>query len=344
MSKNENKNDKSVIRLAFAIFFGVVVIFFLITYFLGKQSFVETLKFNLLLWGFFIVLALLYICIEILISGSLDIFKDRFIKSEPIKMFLIITSPIITPAIFLFFALKFNWTHDIYSNITHSLLLTAAYLFYWGVILFVIGAIIKFIKCLFHPSEKKHLGHMWFDLFSGWYVNSTSKDIKGNILLTLFIVSLMFTIFTFSNNNFVHLLGCYDVDTLSPGTYSYYVKATSQKGKTYTLPAKVIIHDEGGYSIKNVYFKNGGYLYFATDDPVSLSETFSAEDQSEREWDIKLTNKTVKTNKFKVSSLYRTESILRYALYNLCLLVQIIRLFHYYRIWKKEKLLEHIEK
>lgn len=93
----------------------------------------------------------------------------------------------------------------------------------------------------------------------------------------------------FSNSHFVTMLGSRDIRTMPEGTYCYYVKATNEKGKTYTLPAKIEKINSTYYGIYNVYFKNGGYLYFEDSEYIKYSETLSTHDQSGKDWDIKLT-------------------------------------------------------
>ena len=107
------------------------------------------------------------------------------------------------------------------------------------------------------------------------------------------------------------------------GTYCYYVHATNEKGKTYTLPAKInkineIYVEEDNENVKkssytyyylnNIYFENGGYLYFDSD-YFEYSEEICATDQGGNEWKIQLTSqkafhpKVNETKPFKPTKL-----------------------------------------
>ena len=97
----------------------------------------------------------------------------------------------------------------------------------------------------------------------------------GESLLRIFIICLLSSfVILFSSPQFVIWCGSEDIRLMPEGTYCYYVYATNKKDKTYTLPAKIekgFDLDEFGdgeykyteyYRVRNVYFKNGGYLYF----------------------------------------------------------------------------------
>ena len=130
----------------------------------------------------------------------------------------------------------------------------------------------------------------------------------GTICISLisFIVSF---VILFSNNQFVILLGCEDIRVMPEGTYCYYVYATNENGKTYTLPAKIEKINRLQYFVENIYFKNGGYLYFSDGDYIEYEDTFTSWDQNENDWEIELTNKKVyhekvaETNPFKPHNL-----------------------------------------
>ncbi len=180
--------------------------------------------------------------------------------------------------------------------------------------------IISFFYALFAAIEvissiKKQSNTPALDLFYGNIKNLKNKAFLSSII-GLFICFLIL----FSSNQLVISLGCNDIRVMPEGTYCYYVKATNEKGKTYTLPAKIekisdtYEYEEGKtktktiYYINNVYFKNGGYLYFEdcyTD--YDTAETFS--DQRDREWKIKITpyktynEKVLETNPSKPSKL-----------------------------------------
>lgn len=81
-----------------------------------------------------------------------------------------------------------------------------------------------------------------------------------------------------------------DLRVQPDGQYYYYVEATNHKGTTYVLPAH-IYKIEDTYTVEYVYFNNGGYLDFGGRcSDFLFEETESATDQSDKEWEIKLTN------------------------------------------------------
>lgn len=130
----------------------------------------------------------------------------------------------------------------------------------------------------------------------------------GAICISLISFIASFVIL-FSNNQFVILLGCKDIRVMPEGTYCYYVYATNENGKTYTLPAKIDKINRLQYFVDNIYFKNGGYLYFSDGDYIEYEDTFTSWDQNENDWEIKLTNKKIyhekvaETNPFKPINL-----------------------------------------
>lgn len=113
----------------------------------------------------------------------------------------------------------------------------------------------------------------------------------------------------FCSSCFAQIIGFHRLDIEPFGSVCcYYVEAENESGKTYALPAKITIDssshdtiDSNGeikivtrreYIINNVFFYNGGYLYF--DAGKGLSEAgdfFTAADQSGEVWRIRLTDK-----------------------------------------------------
>ena len=106
---------------------------------------------------------------------------------------------------------------------------------------------------------------------------------------TIILCLLCIFILLFSSKNFTILLGCDDIRIMPNGTYCYYVLATNEKEKTYTLPANIEKIGRNDYYVYNVYFDNGGYLYFANDDYFSFGERITHTDQDNRDWNIELT-------------------------------------------------------
>ena len=123
--------------------------------------------------------------------------------------------------------------------------------------------------------------------------------------IALIVVLLLCTfVLIFTENQLVWLVdGKTDLRIAPEGTYCYYVKAERDEGsKEYILPARVE-KDENGYYINNIYFSNGGYLFFDDGDFVDFNETFYASDQDDELWKIKLTN--WKTSHYKVTEHYK---------------------------------------
>ncbi len=104
------------------------------------------------------------------------------------------------------------------------------------------------------------------------------------------IVSIIMCLMVFLGSRQIIIgLGCQDIRVMPEGTYCYYVEATNEKGKTYTLPARVKKIGEKTYGVSNVYFDNGGFLYFSDFDYVEYDDEFYSWDQRGNEWHIKFT-------------------------------------------------------
>lgn len=153
------------------------------------------------------------------------------------------------------------------------------------------------------------------------------------------LVSLLISfIILFSNNQFVIMLGCDDIRVMPEGTYCYYVYATNEKGKTYTLPARINKIDRLQYYVENVYFKNGGYLYFPNGDFFEYDDTFNNYDQSDKEWEIELTNnktfheKVEETEPFKPTAVILPFVEIIIIWFSTILYILKIRKRNYYKI------------
>jgi len=86
------------------------------------------------------------------------------------------------------------------------------------------------------------------------------------------------------------LMGSQDIKRKPLGEHCYYVVVQEHKStKSYTIPGK-IEKSEDGYHIVNVYWPNGGYLYFEDMPLCEVDKECSAFDQNGRDWDLKLTN------------------------------------------------------
>lgn len=118
---------------------------------------------------------------------------------------------------------------------------------------------------------------------------------------------------------FIETINYHDLN-LEPsgGKYKYYVYAESEAGKTYTLESKVNISSydteethynsttgeyeddistKRCYIIYNIYFSNGGYLYF--EEPLEFYDVNNkaySYDQNGKRWDVTLSNHFVKNS------------------------------------------------
>ena len=86
------------------------------------------------------------------------------------------------------------------------------------------------------------------------------------------------------------------------GTYCFYVEATRNYSKTYTLPAQIRIEKESEevgegkertytyYYIEKVIFSNGGYLDTGDLGSVEINEASYFYDNEDNEWELVLLN------------------------------------------------------
>lgn len=147
-------------------------------------------------------------------------------------------------------------------------------------------------------------------------------------LLTSFLI-------LFSSRQFVILLGCNDIRVMPTGTYCYYVLATNSKDKTYTLPAK--IEKEGSLCyVRNVYFKNGGYLYFEEGELSEHSKTniisCNTYDQNSKDWKIELTqNKTTHSKVTETDPRNPFRLIFAFCHSSFFLICAILNVWHWFK-------------
>lgn len=160
-------------------------------------------------------------------------------------------------------------------------------------------------------------------------LNFTAKKV------ILIIISFIFSVISvFSIPHFVTALGCEDLRAQPPGTHCYYVYATNEKNKTYTLAANIEKVNDNEYLVHNVYFKNGGYLYFEDCDYFEYSDKEYVIDQNGNSWDIKLT--TYKASHQRVKETAKFE--IPYILYASALIYIINALLHLYHLLKYRKI------
>ena len=125
---------------------------------------------------------------------------------------------------------------------------------------------------------------------------------KNDLLLYLLMLILCTTYLAYD---------VYRYEVMTPdGTYCHYAIVSSDYG-TYTLPARVhkssdtseieagydylsgdpetIAVTTSAYYISEVYWPNGGYLYFDADVPMVLGEEYLLDDQDWEEWEVTIT-------------------------------------------------------
>lgn len=121
----------------------------------------------------------------------------------------------------------------------------------------------------------------------------------GGYLKAVLIISL---VAVFVTSPAVHqLVGVHNLELKPEGDYCFYVEATRNGSKTYTLPARVSVQkeyeeDHDGksrsrkvYYIEKVFFSNGGWLDTWDTDPVAIGDSTLFLDE-EDEWDLVLLN------------------------------------------------------
>jgi hypothetical protein len=140
----------------------------------------------------------------------------------------------------------------------------------------------------------------------------------------------------FSSSFFVvSVLGCDDPRIMPSGNYCYYVEATNENGKTYTLPAHIIIEDSGEFSVYKVFFDNGGYLYFEDCfyDSVNFDETLYVEDQRENLWKINLTTKKTYHNAVNETEIeFNSNDAWAIALFALQVFMVVVEIFFMFKL------------
>lgn len=183
--------------------------------------------------------------------------------------------------------------YDIYNSIKGNwicaIITLIAFVFFLG------GVCLVF--CLFGKDKKKSFYKTLY-----FFVNET--NFKKPIVITVSFLSA-FVLF-FSDNLPLWLIsGKEDLRLAPDGTYCYYVVAGREESSSqYTLPAK-IKKSEGRYFVENVYFSNGGYLYFDSYEYYDFDEVLKQTDQDLERWEISLTNN--KAQHPKVNEQYKIE-------------------------------------
>lgn len=183
--------------------------------------------------------------------------------------------------------------YQIYDFCRIPIIMVAAYL----MALCCIGLTIGSIKLPFINRKKKANFKQSFEdlVFPFGYTR----------LSTVLICVISCFIIIFSHNNFLAFIGSEDIRMMPSGTYCYYVEATNEKDQTYTLPANIEKINQDYFVVHNVYFKNGGYLYFEDCENFKFKEKEHVIDQNENFWDLKLTNIRTTHEKVKETKTYK---------------------------------------
>lgn len=119
----------------------------------------------------------------------------------------------------------------------------------------------------------------------------------SQIILIISSIALLVT-----NTTIHQFVGINNLELKPEGTYCFYVEATSNSGKNYTLPAQIRIEKESEevgegkertytyYYIEKVVFSNGGYLNTEDLESVKINEATYFYDNDDNEWELVLLN------------------------------------------------------
>lgn len=137
--------------------------------------------------------------------------------------------------------------------------------------------------------------------FGEWtsLIKHENANLLGHYSQIILIVAAIAMLIT---NTAVHqLVGVNNLALKPEGTYCFYVEATRDSGKTYTLPAQIRVEKESDevaegktrthtyYYIERVFFSNGGYLNTENCDYVDIGESTHYYD-GENDWSLVLLN------------------------------------------------------
>ncbi len=135
----------------------------------------------------------------------------------------------------------------------------------------------------------------------GEWIDKIGRELYGlagkwsQVILTISAIALLLT-----NTTIHQIVGINNLELKPDGTYCFYVEATNNYGKTYTLPAQIRIEkqqqEERGeertytyFYIEKIIFSNGGYLNTEDLDNVEISKPSYFYD-GDNEWELVLLN------------------------------------------------------
>ena len=144
------------------------------------------------------------------------------------------------------------------------------------------------------------------------------------------------------SNTAVHqIVGIHNLEFKPEGTYSFYVEAIRDDGKSFTLPAQVRVEKETDevaegkrrtftyYYIEKVCFSNGGYWNTKGTDPVDVNESTYYYD-GEDGWSLVLLNEHAYSPEIQETNNVTTISLLLLALRSISIAILL------YSLCKKE--------
>lgn len=186
----------------------------------------------------------------------------------------------------------------------YRLLNWVSYIAYFP-ILIVLYYVFKAVQGLF--KKRKWTFNEWIGT-----IGHELYNFAGNWTKILIIVSSIALLLT---NPAIHqLVGINNLKIKPEGTYCFYVEATRNGEKTYTLPARVRVEeyreDEDErrvrvyryYYIERIYFSNGGFLDTEDLDAVSINKPTVFYDDNDNEWKLILLNEHSYTPEVKESN------------------------------------------
>ena len=160
-------------------------------------------------------------------------------------------------------------------------------------ILIILYYIYKAIKVFF--KKQKWTFKEWIDEIGIELYSLAGK--WSQIILIVSSIALLLT-----NTTIHQFVGINNLKLKPEGTYCFYVEATRNYGKTYTLPAQIRIEKESEevgegkertytyYYIEKVIFSNGGYLNTEDLERVEIDESSYFYDDEDNEWELILLN------------------------------------------------------
>lgn len=169
-------------------------------------------------------------------------------------------------------------------------------------ILIVLYYVFKAIQM--HFKKQKWTFNEWIEV-----IGRELYGLAGNWSKNLIIASSIALLLT--NPVIHHFVGINNLKIKPDGTYCFYVEATRNGSKTYTLPAQIRIEeyreDEDErttriyryYYIERVFFSNGGYLNTEDLDDVDINKPTVFYDKDDNEWELVLLNEHAYTPEVK---------------------------------------------